>query len=157
MISTYDRMDFGIGNDKTDAPKSRKQDRSTEFAGTWRIGIVNDQRPMMEDFEAGIVSDCPRDRMPHLPMIVDKCPDGRQQELTTLVAKFVSNSAEKPDFSATTRKVWRGLPIDVQKCLDVLFFRDEPRWMVVWFCVDSTPELAMSSWILALQPAVNGR
>lgn len=149
-------LHFSINNGKPDAPVSRKRDQRTEFAVTWRTSGVNDQSPMIETFEAGFVSDYPRSRMPDLPMIVDKCPGGRQQELTNLIALgFRSNSIEKPEFSATTKKLWRGLPIDVQQCLDILFFRDEPRVVTIWFCVESSPELAMRTWILALQRAVN--
>ena len=148
-------LHFIINNGKKDAPLSRNQDQRTEFAITWRTGVVNDQRQMIGSFEAKVVSDHRRSRMPHFA-IVDICPEARQQELTKLVFfKFLSNSIEKPGFSATTKKLWRGLPIDVQQCLDTLFFQDESRWVAIWFCVDSTPELAMSGWISVLQRAVN--
>ena len=135
-------LQFSINNGKKDAPVSRKRDQRTEFAITWRTGIVNDQRPMIETFEAGLL----------------RRPDVSQQELTLLTTftfTFKSNSIEKPELSATTRKPWKGLPKDVQHCLDVLFFQDEPRWIRLWFCVSSDPELAMNSWIKALQQAVN--
>lgn len=135
-------LQFSINNGKKDAPLSRKRDQRTEFAITWRTGIGNDQRPMIETFEAGLL----------------RGPDVSQQELTLLTTftfTFKSNSIEKPELSATTRKPWKGLPMDVQHCFDVLFFQDEPRWIRVWFCVGSDPELAMNSWIKALQQAVN--
>ena len=149
-------LHFIINNGKKDAPVSRNQAQHTEFAITWRTGVVNDQCQMIGSFDAHVISDYERSTKPHVAMIADKCPDERQQELTNLVTLwFKSNSFEKPEFSATTKKLWRGLPIDVQQCLDTLFFQDESRWVAIWFCVDSTPELAMSGWISALQRAVN--
>lgn len=149
-------LHFSINKGKKDEPVSRKLDRRTEFAVTWRTGVVDDQRPMIEAFEAVVVSDDPRIEMPNLRVIVDKRPDKTQQDLTNLIAiTFKSNSVEKPEFSATTKKLWRGLPTDVQQSLDILFFIDEPRWVTIWFFVDSTPELAMSSWISALHRTMN--
>lgn len=149
-------LQFVINNGNKDAPVSRKEGQRTGFAITWRTGVVNDQRQMIRSFRADLVSDYQRGTMSHVPMIVDKCPDEMQQELTKLVCfTFISNSIEKPEFSATAKKPWRGLPIDVQKCLDTLFFQDEPRWFAIWFCVHSDPELAGDSWILGLQRAVN--
>lgn len=149
-------LHFSINKGRKHEPVSRRSDRLTEFVVAWRTGVVDDQRPMIEAFEAAVVSDYPRSEMPQLRMVVDERPNKRQQDLTNLLAlKFKSNGIEKPEISATAKKPWRGLPTDVQQSFDILFFVDEPRWVTIWLCVGSTSELAMSSWISALQRAVN--
>ena len=148
-------LQFNINNGKKDARVSRNPDQRTDFDITWCTGVTNDQRPLIEKFEACVVSEYPRNWIPPLIMRADNLSRGNQQEGAKLVTlTFKSNGEEKLGYTATDRKPWRGLNTDIQQCLDTLFFQDEPLWMTIWFCVDSNPDLAISTWILSLQHAV---
>lgn len=130
-------LHFAINNGKKDAPLSRNRDQRTEFAITWLTSAVNYGRPMIEDF-----------------VMINKSSRS-QQELTKFMAvTFKRNGEVKPNFSATAKKPWKGLHADVQLCLDNLFLSNEPQFMTIWFCVDSTPKSAMSTWLSAIQRAV---
>ncbi len=146
---------FKINTGKKDGPVSRARDQRIEFAITWYTGVANHGHPMIRNLEAQVASKSPPSKVHHFTPVANKLSDDRQQDLTKLVAvTFKSNSMEKPLFSATTRKPWKGLPMDVQQCLDILFFYDKPLWMTIWFCADSDPEVAMPTWLLAVQRAV---
>ena len=148
-------LHFKINTGRKDAPVSQNRDHRTEFTLTWFTGVANHGHPMIRNLEAHVASKSPPSKVHHFDPLANKLSGDRQQDLTKLVAvTFKSNSMEKPLFSATTRKPWKGLPIDVQQCLDILFFYDKPLWMTIWFCADSDPEVAMPAWLLAVQRAV---
>ena len=136
-ISLY----FSFNNGKKDVPVSRKRDQRTDFAITWRTGVGNDQHPMIAKFKAHILSEIFK---------IEK----QREPIKLVEIKFESNSIEKPPFSATDKKPWKGLPTDVQQCLETFFFTDEPLSMTIRFCIDSNPEIASMNWGSALQRAV---
>ena len=138
---------FGFNNSKKDTRLSRNPVQRTDLFAIWRTGVFRENCPMIENLGFGVVDD-PQSILHHLVW------ESGQQELPKVMTfKFDCNGLEMPGIEATAKKPWRGLHEDVQRCLDTFFCHGVPSGMILWFCVDSSPELAMNTWLPALQRA----
>lgn len=154
-------MRFNKGGPQKKELLFQKTENLIDTSVDWRAGVSINKKAMITDLEIWHVKEHDRGAFyhstiqPHHPDVVDLCQTGQGDKLQRLVAlTFDSSASDKPTYSPNDKKIWRGLPEDIQHSLNCLFFQEYKRQITIWFCIDTDFETADKNWDDALCAAV---